>query len=112
MATAGLVVALITSTILMLQNGVTLAASIKALGKSPATATRTLRSHYHTQSCWKYCVRISGGVQFKQPDWKDAQAAPVPFEWDMAWLREMPYGTVDCDNADGNPKLCTVEADE
>lgn len=24
----------------------------------------------------------------------------------------LPYNTVDCDNANGNPKLCTVEADE
>lgn len=25
---------------------------------------------------------------------------------------ELPYDSVDCDNANGNPKLCTVEADE
>jgi hypothetical protein len=25
---------------------------------------------------------------------------------------EMPANTVDCDNANGNPKLCTVERDE
>lgn len=25
---------------------------------------------------------------------------------------ELPCNSVDCDNADGNPKLCTVEPDE
>jgi hypothetical protein len=26
--------------------------------------------------------------------------------------QELPYDTVDCDNANGNPKLCTVEGDD
>ena len=40
----------------------------------------------------------------------------------MAWAQtptprnrvpyELPYDSVDCDNADGNPALCTVEEDE
>ena len=31
------------------------------------------------------------------------------------WSRSceaLPYNTVDCDNANGNPKLCTIESDE
>jgi hypothetical protein len=30
----------------------------------------------------------------------------------IGWGRQIPYNSVDCDNAKGNPKLCTVEADE
>lgn len=30
----------------------------------------------------------------------------------VAHSQQLPYNTVDCDNANGNPKLCTVEADE
>jgi len=29
-----------------------------------------------------------------------------------ARAQALPYNTVDCDNANGNPKLCTIESDE
>lgn len=37
------------------------------------------------------------------------QEAPT---FDEYGAEELPYDTVDCDNADGNPSLCTVEPDE
>jgi hypothetical protein len=35
-------------------------------------------------------------------------SAPLPDRIEQ----ELPYDSVDCDNADGNPELCTVEPDE